>query len=188
MSDENTTATATKKKSDKSEKINGAATAGQMEAIFAQMPEEERNRMLAECKLRLTIKTAYANIVNDLALNGIEVDPEVGCLIITSEGDYIDPEDFDSGDEDDDEDDDEEFEDEDEDEEDEDEEEEDEDSYNPVAMVKALRRYMKAEGVTQMFIAKKLRVSPAAITTWFAGSSAPREKNCARIAKLVGIA
>lgn len=184
MSDENTTATAGKKKSDKSEKINGAATAGQMEAIFSQMPEEERNRMLAECKLRLTVKTAYANIVNDLALNGIEVDPEVGCLIITSEGDYIDPEDFDSGDEDDDE----EFdEDEDEDEE-EDEEEEDEDSYNPIAMVKALRRYMKAEGVTQMFIAKKLRVSPAAITTWFAGSSAPREKNCKRIAKLVGIA
>lgn len=156
-------------------------------ALFRSLPKDQRKSALIEAQMAALgekayhfLKDGYKKLTGKDLSDVIVIDGQTGHFC-----DIDDIEDEDEDDTDEDGDEDEEFDiDGDEDDTDEDDDTDEEQSYTPVQAVRMLRKWMKANGKTQTWVAHKLKVSQPAVCTWLARTSYPGEKNIARIVKL----
>jgi len=156
-------------------------------ALFRSIPKTERNEYLIDAQMSHLGRQAFAFLADGYAKlhNGeklssiILLDGETGC--------FCDPDDVtDDGDEDEEEDgeEDEDAIDATEGEDDGDEGEDEEPEYTATQAVRMLRKWMREKDYSQAFVAKKLKVTQPAISTWMNKTSLPREVSIERIVRL----
>lgn len=55
------------------------------------------------------------------------------------------------------------------------------------ALVSFLKRHLIANGLSGSALARKLKVTPAAVTRWLSGQSTPKPKYVPKLARMLGI-
>lgn len=137
-------------------------------AIKASMSEEEIAEFVRDQQLENIAKVSYANLMEGIKTLSLGEEYEGKAIILLPCEpwiDHADPADIVS--------------------EEDEEDGEDGDDYDTRSIIKDLRAYIKAEEVTQGWIAEQCEVSQACVSTWIAGTSEPRQKNCASLASFL---
>lgn len=156
-------------------------------ALFRSLPKDQRKSALIEAQMAALgekayhfLKDGYKKLTGKDLSDVIVIDGQTGHFC-----DIDDIEDEDEDDTDEDGDEDEEFDiDGDEDDTDGDTDEDEEPTYTAAQAVRMLRKWMKANDKSQVWVANKLKVSQPAVSTWMARTSYPREASIKRIVKL----
>jgi len=146
-------------------------------ALFRSIPKGERTERLVEAQMFNVGRSAYKHLAD--AYRKLTAKPLEPYVILDGQtGEFVGmtQEEFDEIDGDEDED-----EDEDEDAIDATEGEDDEDT--PAQAVRMLRKWMKTHGATQAYVARRLKVTQSAVSTWMQGTE-PRESTVPRIIRL----
>ena len=133
-------------------------------AIKASMSEEEIADFVRDQQLENIAKVAYASLMEGIKTLSLGEEYEGKAIILLPCEpfiDHADPADIVSEDSEDSDDD------------------GDDGEYDTKSIIKDLRTYIKAEEVTQGWVAEQCEVSQACVSTWIGGTSEPRQKNCA---------
>lgn len=157
-------------------------------ALFRSLPKDQRKSALIEAQMAALGEKVYHFLKDGYKkLTGKDLSDVI--VIDGQTGHFCDIEDIEDEDEDGDEDfdidgDDEDDTDEDEDGDEDDTDEDEEPTYTAAQAVRMLRKWMKANDKSQVWVANKLKVSQPAVSTWMARTSYPREASIKRIVKL----
>jgi len=158
--------TTTKDKATEKPKTSAESDALLLAAIKAQMSDSEIADFVRDQRLENIAKGTYESLMDNIKSVGDDEEWEGKAIILLPCEpfiDWIDPADYTSDEED-------------------DEGEDDDEEYVAKTVIKDLRRYIKAEGVTQGWVAEQAEVTQATVSNWLAGTSEPRQKNCAALA------